>query len=185
MLAATKLKLSFLSGGCIFHTPAEVQNVVELYSAAQAVVPAAPPVPAADTARLNPFDCPMDGALTWPSERAQGSFYLFTQVEEDGPPRPGRKTPQEVGREGLWLAVKAAYAAVFPAEHACHGGPLFGKVGQEGHPASTDDRLKRSHNHGAFGFAAEHKWRAVEKNLREVQGIEVRALAGLVLLVCP
>ena len=80
---------------------------------------------------------------------------------------------------------EGSYAAVFPAEHACHGGPLFGKVGQEGHPASTDDRLKRLHNHGAFGFAAEHKWRAVEKNLREVQGIEVRALAGLVLLVCP
>ena len=30
LLAATKLKLSFLSGGCIFHTPAEVQNVVFL-----------------------------------------------------------------------------------------------------------------------------------------------------------
>ena len=80
---------------------------------------------------------------------------------------------------------EGSYGAVFPAEHACHGGPLFGKVGQEGHPASTDDRLKRLHDHGAFGFAAEHKWRAVEKNLREVQGIEVRALAGLVLLVCP
>ena len=155
-------------------------------AAAQALVPvpALPPAPAASV-RLSLGECPVDGALAWPSESSSGSYFLFTQVEEDGPPRPGRKTPEEVGREGLWLAVKAAYAAVFPEGHACHAGPLFGKVAQEGHPRSTEDRLKRLHNHGAFAFAADHRWRAVERHLRETLGVKVLGPAGLFLLVCP
>ena len=110
----------------------------------------------------------------WPANNSSGKFYLFTQVEEDGPPRPGRKTPTEVGREGLWLALKAAYAAVFPDSHACHTGPVFGKVAQEGHPKSAELSQRRPHNHGACAFAADHRWKAVEKNLREVQGVKVR-----------
>ena len=42
--------------------------------------------------------------------------------------QPGRKTPAETGREGLWNVIKAAYAAAFPQDHPCHSGPVFGKV---------------------------------------------------------
>ena len=117
--------------------------------------------------------CPVDGALTWPNERAAGSFYLFTQVSEDGPPRSGRKTPEEIGRGGLYLAVHTSYAAAFPQDHPCHSGPLFGKVAQEGHPNSSELTLLRLHNHCACAFAEEHQWRAVERHLREVQGVRV------------
>ena len=34
--------------------------------------------------------------------------------------RPGRKTPAQVGRQGLYEAVEATYAVVFPEGHACH-----------------------------------------------------------------
>ena len=111
-----------------------------------------------------------------PTERAAGKFYLFTQVEENGPPRAGRKTPAETGREGLWNAVKATYAAVFPVGHPCHDGALFGKVAQEGHPRSAEERLRKLHNHGAFAFPAEHKWKSVERHLREVHGVKVGGL---------
>ena len=116
----------------------------------------------------------MDRILTFPAERYAGKFYFFTQVEEDGLRRPGRKTPGEVGREGLWSAIVTAYAAVFPQNHPCHSGPLFGKIAQEGHPTSTEFRLRRLHNHAACAFPADHKWRAVERHLREVQGVNVR-----------
>ena len=118
-------------------------------------------------------ECPVDGVLTLPAERQAGKFYLFTQVEEDGPRRPGRKTPAEVGREGLWSAIVTAYKTAFPPNHPCHGGPLFGIIAQEGHPNSTEFRLRRLHNHGACAFPAEHKRRAVERHLREVQGVKV------------
>jgi hypothetical protein len=54
-----------------------------------------------------------------------------------------------------------------------------GHVVQEGHPNSTELRLKRLHLHGAFAFPEPHKWRALEKHLRERQGIKVRAHCGL------
>ena len=93
------------------------------------------------------------------------------------------QAPEEVGREGLWRAVVATYAAAFPLPHLCRPGPLFGKVVQEGHPKSTEGRLRRLHNHAAFAFPADHRWRAVEKHLREVHGVEV-ARPGSDLLVC-
>jgi hypothetical protein len=118
----------------------------------------------------------VDGLLQFPNDRYAGRFYLFTQVTETGPPRPGRKTPEAVGREGLWRAVVATYAAVFPVGHPCHTGPAFGKVVQEGHPNSTVQALVHVHNHGAFAFPADHKWKAVERHLRVVQGIKVGCL---------
>ena len=101
-----------------------------------------------------------------------GKFYLFTQVEEDGPTRPGRKTPAQLGREGFWDAIKAAYAAVFRPDFPCHTGPVFGKIAQ-GHTNSAELRLRRLHNHAACAFPAYHRWKAVERNLREAQGVKV------------
>ena len=97
---------------------------------------------------------------------------MFTQVTEDQV-RIGRKSPEEVGREGLYKAIVETYAAVFPAGHTCHVGPEFGKVAQEGHPSSTIDVLKNLHNHAVCQFPSEHKWKRVEKHLREVKGIKV------------
>ena len=121
-------------------------------------------------------ECPVDGLLESPKARAAGKFYMFTQVEEDGPLQPGRKTPAETGREGLWNAIVATYRAVFSSPvpvHACHNGPAFGKVAQEGHPGSTEVKLQRLHNHAALAFPEEHRWKAVERHLREVHGVKV------------
>jgi len=121
----------------------------------------------------------VDGRLAFPGQNESGKFYLFTQVEEERPPRPGRKTPSEVGREGLFLEVKAAYSEVFPVGHLCHTGPLFGKVAQDGHQHSTQERLRNLHNHAACAFAVDHRWKAVEKQLREVHGVKVARLVAL------
>ena len=136
-----------------------------------AAAAALPLVPVPEPTAL--AECIVDGHLPLPGATSSGKFYLFTQVEEDGPPRPGRKTPAEVGREGFWNALKAAYAAVFPQGHACHTGPVFGKVVQEGHSNSAELRLRRLHHHAACAFPAEHRWKAIERNLREVQGVKV------------
>jgi len=124
-------------------------------------------------------DGPADAFLVQPPDNASGRFYLFTQVEESGPRRPDRKTPAEVGREGLYKAVVATYAAVFREGHACHTGPSFGKVAQEGHPNSSDPKEKNLHNHAACAFPADHRWRAVEKHLRETQGVKVRGCGAV------
>ena len=79
----------------------------------------------------------------------------------------------EIGRQGFYNAIVDTYSKVFPVGHACHSGPDFGKVVQEGHPESTLAVCRNLHHHGAFQFPTEHKWKAVEKHLREVQGIKV------------
>ena len=73
-------------------------------------------------------------------------------MEKDAPARPRRKTPAELGRQGFWVAMKEAYAASFPEGHACHTGPAWGKVSQEGHEHSAELRLRRLHNHAIVLF---------------------------------
>ena len=97
---------------------------------------------------------------------------MFTQVTENEA-RAGRKTPEEVGREGLYRAIVETYSIVFPAGHPCHVGPEFGKVAQEGHPSSTFEQLKKLHLHAICQFPSAHKWKRVEQHLREVKGIKV------------
>ena len=116
--------------------------------------------------------CEVDGEFVHVADNASGRFFLFTQVSESVA-RPGRKTPEETGRHGLYAATQTAYAAVFPQEHPCASGPTFGKVVQEGHPASGIACLRNVHNHAACAFPQDHRWKAVEKQLREVQGIKV------------
>ncbi len=41
--------------------------------------------------------------------------------------------------------------------------------------APSESQLRRLHNHAACAFAADHKWKAVERHLREVQGIKVHS----------
>ena len=114
----------------------------------------------------------MDGSLVHAGDKQSSRWYLFTHVTEDEQ-RPGRKSPLEIGREGFYNAIVDTYSKVFPVGHACHSGPDFGKVVQEGHPESTLAVCRNLHHHGAFQFPTEHKWKAVEKHLREVQGIKV------------
>ena len=138
----------------------------------QAVVAVAvvPPGLVADSTSWG--DCPVDGTLVQAADKDASRWYLFTQVTEDVP-RPGRKTPEEVGREGLYKALVETYSKVFKPQHPCHAGPEFGKVVQEGHPRSTVSALKNLHNHAACQFPSRHKWKTVEKHMREVLGIKV------------
>ena len=116
--------------------------------------------------------CEVDGEFVHVADNASGRFFLFTQVSESVV-RPGRKTPEETGRLGLYTAIQAAYAAVFAPEHPCASGPTFGKVVQEGHPTSSLACLRNVHNHAACAFPQDRRWKTVEKQLREVQGIKV------------
>ena len=78
-----------------------------------------------------------------------------------------------MGREGFFNLLKAAYATAFPAPHPCHTGPLYGKVVREFHRDSGERRLRRAHMHAAVAFVAEHRWKAVERTLRENHGVKV------------
>ena len=80
--------------------------------------------------RVHLEECLVDGLITFAAENASGRFFLFTQVEEDGPPRPGRQTPAETGRQGLFEAIGRTYQAVFPEGNANKAGQLYGKVGK-------------------------------------------------------
>ena len=79
------------------------------------------------------------------------------------------------GRQGLYEAIQTSYAAVFPEDHPCAGGATFGKVVQEGHPASGMACLRNLHNHAVCAFPQNHRWKAIEKHLREEQGVKVKA----------
>ena len=111
--------------------------------------------------------CEVDGEFVHVADNASGRFFLFTQVSESVA-RPGRKTPEETGRQGLYTAIQTAYAAVFPEDHPCASGPTFGKVVQE------DNHAAIMHNHAACAFPQDHRWKAVEKQLREEQGVKVQ-----------
>ena len=117
--------------------------------------------------------CEVDGEFVHVGDNAAGRFFLFTQVSESVA-RPGRKTPEETGRQGLYTAIQTAYAAVFPQDHPCAGGPTFGKVAQEGHPASGIACLRNLHNHAACAFPQDHRWKSIEKQMREEQGVKVQ-----------
>ena len=125
--------------------------------------------------RVHLEECLVDGLITFAAENASGRFFLFTQVEEDGPPRPGRKTPAETGRQGLYEAIGRTYQAVFPEGNANKAGQLYGKVVQEGHSRSNVASMRRLHNHAACAFPTEHRWKTVERHLREVEGVKVCA----------
>ena len=75
--------------------------------------------------------------------------------------------------------IQTACAAVFAQEHPCASGPTFGKVVQEGHPTSGIACLRNVHNHAACAFPQDHRWKAIEKQLREVQGIKVQGAPQL------
>ena len=104
--------------------------------------------------------------------RAAGKFYLFTMASVRPPSR--YKTVDEVGRQGFYDAIKAAYANVLPTEHACHGGPQYAVVVRELHRHSPLFRCCMPHLHAACAFSSHHRWRAVEEHLREVLLIKAR-----------
>lgn len=97
-----------------------------------------------------------------PRDSAAGQYYLFTLVHSGG----HYKHPEELGREGFWAVLKAAYSKAFPDDHVCHGGPLYGKVARELHAASEDEEQRQPHLHAACAFAARHRWKMVESILR-------------------
>ena len=115
--------------------------------------------------------CEVDGEFVHVADNASGRFYLFTQVSESIA-RPGRKTPQETGPQGLYEAIQTSYAAVFPEDHPCAGGATFGKVAQD--PASGIACPRNLHNHAACAFPQNHRWKAIEKHLREELSLKVQ-----------
>ena len=131
----------------------------------------APAVPAVRAVVDAHSECPVDGELPLPNLRAAGKFYLWSAVTERGPPR--YRTPDEIGREGLYRAIQAAYARAYPAGHALHAGPAFGKVARELHRLSPVHRSRNPHLHAATAFLVEHKWKALERILREEHKIKV------------
>ena len=87
----------------------------------------------------------------------------------------GWRHPGEVGREGVWLLLCNVYTAVFPAAHPCRNGPKHGKCVREIHRHSPQPDSQRPHLHLAAEFVADHKWKAVERCLREQQGVKVQS----------
>ena len=122
-------------------------------------------------AALSPA-CTVDEVFPHVGDRAAGRYYLFT-MPHCRQVIPGRKSPEEVGRNGLHAAIVRSYAAVFPASHACHIGPDYGVVAQEKHASSPNEASQGVHLHGAWAFPVEHRWKAVERQLRVVEGIKV------------
>ena len=157
--------------------PAPVAPVgVAPAAAGGALAPAAPAVPGVPVPP-EPQVCPVDGELSHAGDRAEGKYYLFSQVASRVP-IPGRKEPEDTTREELYAALVATYAAVFGEEHACHNGPEYGLVAREQHRESPVERSRKVHNHAACAFPAFHRWKAVEKHMREHHGIKVAT-------VCP
>ena len=76
----------------------------------------------------------------------------------------------------MYEAIQVTYAAVVPASHPCAGGATFGKAVQEGRPGSGFACLVRPHKHAACAFPQDHRWKSVEKHLREEQGIKALGL---------
>jgi len=109
-------------------------------------------------------------------DKVAGRYYLFTCMPTS---IVGRKQPAEIGRQGLYESVSRAYGAVFPSDHPCHHGPDFGAVALEPSMQEHGDasgEAARPHLHAALQFSRDHKWKAVEKQLREVQGIKVGSM---------
>ena len=149
---------------------------VDPAAAGGALAHAAPAVPGVPVPP-EPQDCPVDGELLHAGDRAEGKYYLFTQVASRVP-IPGRKEPEDTTREALYAALVATYAAVFGEGHACHNGPEYGLVAREQHRQSPVERSRKVHNHAGCAFSAFHRWKAVEKHMREHHGIKVAT-------VCP
>ena len=104
------------------------------------------------------------------ADSAHGKFYLFTMVRTN---MPGRKTPDEVGRRGLYEALVATYRAVFPADHECHNGPKHGLVARELHKHSPLQSRRQPHLHAAAELPKEHRWKMIERELRVRHRIKV------------
>ena len=116
--------------------------------------------------------CAIDGARVHVGENASGKFYLFTVVTERGTAR--YKQPDAIGREGFFVALKSVYAEVYPdAEHTLHSGPLYGMVARELHANSNLERSRNPHLHCATAFATDHRWKTIERLLRERHEIKV------------
>lgn len=123
------------------------------------------PVPAVAQGAVNLF-----ADLRPATDKTSSKFYMFTCVRGGD---PSWQQPAVLGRLGLWNSIVSAYGAVFPEDHACRNGPLYGKVVLEQH-ADGDPHL-----HAACCFPDRHRWKAVEKHLRTV----LKVKAGMKRLV--
>ena len=86
------------------------------------------------------------------------------------------KKPDEVGRQGFYEAIVRTYTYLYPgADHALHNGPEYGCVARELHCQSPLECRRKAHFHCASAFAVEHKWKAVERYLREKEKIKVKS----------
>jgi hypothetical protein len=118
----------------------------------------------------------------WPDAdpRSASKFFLWTVVRTEV---PGRLTPAEIGREGLYKALVATFGSVFPATHECHGGPSFGKVVQEMHDYSSKSDEREPHLHCVTVSPSEHRWKMIERIMRTEHHIKAGWGAATVFLL--
>ena len=120
------------------------------------------------------LSCPVDGDCEHAGLRVASKYYHFTLLEVTGD--PGMKKPDDVGRQGFFEALQRTYAHLYPDEtHPLHGGPTYGCVARELHARSERACRRKAHFHCPCVFAAEHKWKAVERHLRVVEKLKARA----------
>ena len=120
-------------------------------------------------------ECTVDGHCPHAPNRAASKYYLFTVVAERGDSR--YKKPDEIGREGLFNALKAVYAETSPEDdHALHKGPLYGIVAQDLHSGSNLESNRNANLHGAAAFAAGHSWKTIDPLLRENHQIKMHRM---------
>ena len=152
------------SGALVWQEEEGEQAAPEQAAPAQAAHAQAAPAP--DTA------CAVDGACVPAGERVASKYYHFTMLEVTG--NPGMKKPDDVGRQGFFEAIQRTYAHLYRDEaHPLHNGPAYGCVARELHARSSQEDRRKAHLHSPCAFPVEHKWKAVERHLREVEKIKV------------
>ena len=116
------------------------------------------------------------GAETLPEEERpsdglrRARFYLVTMVWCSV---PHYVKPDSITRADFWGLICEAYRAVFPPENENHVGPNLGAVAKELHRNHEVHCMRHSHYHAACEFAVEHRWKQVERYLREHLHIKV------------
>ena len=91
---------------------------------------------------------------------------------------PGRVQPGDVSREHFLVRVREAYAAVFPVPDVLHGGPTHAYVVREPHHNHPLVHLRDPHLHLAGEWPRSHRWKKVEKHLRERMNLQAAIREG-------
>ena len=145
-------------------------NVIDLDE--DELAPAGNPAITASVPVASLAECNVDGVCVHAGDRAAGKYYLFTVVTQHCLAQYQR--PDDIGREGLFTALKSVYAEAYPdTEHTLHNGPIYGIVARELHANSNVESSRNPHLHCAAAFSSEHRWKTIERLLRQRHDIKV------------